>query len=160
MQGIGLVNKDYNVFDGDHVDKNCTDTNPHINPHQYSYNVGILLQDTNGSSLWQERVDDLLTNIIKVFFPEGVAYEGSCEQVEDVDKACTMDMKSSKGYVHCWMATTAQVTPFVKDRIIDVLKTSTAAAVKQRTGGANGRTCGFRWVTEQYDGTTGAGRRR
>jgi mannan endo-1,6-alpha-mannosidase len=44
MQGIGLVNKDYNVFDGDHVDKNCTDTNPHINPHQYSYNVGILLQ--------------------------------------------------------------------------------------------------------------------
>ena len=38
-----------------------------------------------------------------------------------------------------------------------LLRSSTEAAVKQCTGGDNGRMCGFHWSTGQFDGKTGAG---
>ncbi len=66
-------------------------------------------------------------------------------------------MLSFKGYLHRWLATTAQLAPFVHDRIMATLRTSTQAAVAQCTGGDNGRTCGFLWSSGAYDGTTGVG---
>ena len=38
-----------------------------------------------------------------------------------------------------------------------ILKKSTAAAIKQCTGGADGRQCGFKWASGAYAGKTGAG---
>jgi mannan endo-1,6-alpha-mannosidase len=66
-------------------------------------------------------------------------------------------MLSFKGYVHRWLATTTQVAPYLKDRILPILKTSTQAAVQQCTGGDTGRVCGFKWHSGQYDNTNGAG---
>lgn len=66
-------------------------------------------------------------------------------------------MLSYKGYMHRWMAVVTQVAPFTRDRIMKLLRSSTEAAVKQCTGGANGRQCGFHWTTGMYDGVTGAG---
>lgn len=72
-------------------------------------------------------------------------------------------MKSFKGYLHRWMANTAQLAPFVHDQIMETLRNSTAAAIKSCTDGVdNGNgvstaTCGFRWTTGEYDGDTGAG---
>ena len=73
-------------------------------------------------------------------------------------------MLSFKGYVHRWLAVTAQVAPFLKDKIMPVLRSSAKAAVAQCTGGANGRLCGFYWASGQYvdpatDKTSGAGER-
>lgn len=93
--------------------------------------------------------------MITVFFPNGVAKEVSCESDEKI--TCTTDMLSFKGYIHRWLAVTAQVAPFTRTRILDTLKTSAQAAVSQCTGGASGRVCGFRWVQGAYDGTDGAG---
>lgn len=36
---IGFMDKDYNIFDGAHVETNCTD----INRAQFSYNNGVFL---------------------------------------------------------------------------------------------------------------------
>lgn len=66
-------------------------------------------------------------------------------------------MLSFKGYLHRWMASTAQLAPFTRDTIIPVLRKSTAAAVKSCSGGPSGTACGFRWNTGAYDGLTGAG---
>jgi mannan endo-1,6-alpha-mannosidase len=66
-------------------------------------------------------------------------------------------MLSFKGYVHRWLAVTAQLAPFTKERIMNTLRTSTKAAVSQCTGGQTGRVCGFKWLTGVYDGTNGAG---
>lgn len=69
-------------------------------------------------------------------------------------------MLSYKGYVLRWLATVAQLAPFTKPRIMNLMKTSAAAAVKQCSGGGPpgyGRTCGFRWNRAEYDGTHGAG---
>jgi mannan endo-1,6-alpha-mannosidase len=71
--------------------------------------------------------------------------------------SCTTDMLSFKGYVHRWMATTTIIAPFTKGQIMDVLQTSTAAAVSTCTGEANGRACGFNWASKVYDGSHGAG---
>ena len=49
---IGLVDKDYNVYDGSNVDQNCTE----VNQQQFSYNAGAFLFGTammyNGTKLW------------------------------------------------------------------------------------------------------------
>ena len=37
VSGVGLMDKDYNIFDGAHVEFNCTD----INRAQFSYNNGV-----------------------------------------------------------------------------------------------------------------------
>jgi mannan endo-1,6-alpha-mannosidase len=101
-------------------------------------------------------VNGLLTQLIEVFFPNGVAIEIACE-AEDV-LTCNTDMLSFKGYVHRWMAVTAQLAPFTKSRITEVLRTSAQAAINQCKGGANGRLCGFRWAqSPEYDGSDGAG---
>lgn len=93
------------------------------------------------------------------FFPNNTAYELACEGRKG---QCTPDMLSFKGYVHRWLAVVTQVAPFMKPTIDPVLKTSTAAAVKQCTGGATGRVCGFYWndgvfVDPATDKTSGAG---
>ena len=96
---------------------------------------------------------DLLAATFTTFFPNDIAYEIACEE----HMTCTTDMLSFKGYVHRWLSVVAQLCPFVHDDILRVLKTSTAAGVAQCNGGSNGRTCGFHWGTETFDGSIGAG---
>ncbi|KAJ0118825.1 glycoside hydrolase family 76 protein [Diaporthe amygdali] len=162
--GVGLMDEAYNIYDGGHVQVNCTN----IDRAQFSYNAAVFLQGaafmydhTNQSDLWRGRVQGLVNQTINIFFHDGPAVERSCETPEKV--GCTTDMKSFKGYLHRWMANTAQLAPFVHDQIMETLRNSTAAAIKSCTDGVdNGNgvstaTCGFRWTTGEYDGDTGAG---
>jgi mannan endo-1,6-alpha-mannosidase len=89
------------------------------------------------------------------FFPEGVAIEPQCEN-KDIN-VCNEDEVTFKGYVHRWLASTTQVAPFTKEKIMKALKTSAQAAVDQCTGGDNGRMCGFNWVSRTFDGRINAG---
>ncbi|KAK7746309.1 hypothetical protein SLS53_002268 [Cytospora paraplurivora] len=156
VRGVGFMDDAYNIYDGAHVGTNCTD----INKAQFSYNNGVYLLGaahmynfTDGSEVWKDRLQKLLDATIKVFFPDHIAYEVACESI----MTCTTDMLSFKGYVHRWMATTTQLAPFTYDQIMPVLKTSTAAAIKQCTGGTTGRQCGFGWWSGTFDGSVGAG---
>jgi mannan endo-1,6-alpha-mannosidase len=100
----------------------------------------------------------LLSQLIEVFYQDGVAVEIACETEEKL--TCTPDMFSFKGYVLRWLATVAQLAPFTKDRILNLMMTTTKAAIRQCSGGGPpgyGRTCGFRWNRAEYDGTHGAG---
>ncbi|KAB5572795.1 glycoside hydrolase [Coniochaeta sp. 2T2.1] len=156
ITSVGFIDSDYNIYDGGHVEHNCTD----INKAQFSYNNAVFLLGaanmynyTNGSEIWRQRTADLLNGTLRVFFPDGIAYEVACEE----HMSCTTDMLSFKGYLHRWMATTAKIAPFTHDTIMPVLKSSTAAAIETCTGGASGRICGFKWSTHAYDGLQGAG---
>lgn len=96
---------------------------------------------------------------MKDFFPKGIAYEVPCEMRKG---ACSPDMLSFKGYVHRWLSVVTQIAPFTREKVLPVLKTSAEAAVKQCTGGATGRQCGFYWSDGTFtdpsvDKTTGAG---
>ncbi|KAI5860830.1 glycoside hydrolase family 76 protein [Durotheca rogersii] len=155
LVGVKYIDQDYNVYDGGHVPFNCTD----INPVQYSYNAAVLLLGaaymydyTNQSQIWEERVTGLLDGIERLFFQNGTAYEISCE-----GGICNTDMLSFKGYLHRWVATATQVAPFIRARVMGLLRTSAAAAAAQCTGGANGRMCGFHWTSGVFDDRVGAG---
>ncbi len=113
---------------------------------------GVTNKKQTQDTKWKDRLDGLLGRSLEVFFKDGVAFEPSCEPGN-----CNTDMLSFKGYLHRWLGTTALLAPHTADQILPVLKTSTAAAVKQCTGGANGRFCGFHWSTGQFDGKAGAG---
>ncbi|KAK0712419.1 glycoside hydrolase [Lasiosphaeria miniovina] len=154
---------EWRVFDGGHVGHNCTD----VNRAQFSYNAALLLQGaaymlnyTGGGAVWRRRVDGLLDGMLRDFFPGGVAYELPCESRPG--GACTTDMLSFKGYVHRWLAVVTQLAPHTRGRILPVLRSSAAAAVRQCTGGRTRRRCGFYWSSGVYvdpsvDGTSGAG---
>ncbi|PSR99081.1 glycoside hydrolase [Coniella lustricola] len=161
------IDADYNVYDGAHVETNCTD----VNKAQFSYNAGMLLQgaafmynwtsaQTDNTTMagteaayWEAEVTSLLNGTLRVFFPDNIAHEPACEDVG----TCTSDMYSFKGYVARWMAVTAQLAPFTRDIIMPVLQASAQAAVRTCTGGDSGRMCGFKWHEASWDGTIGAG---
>ncbi|KAJ1326148.1 mannan endo-1,6-alpha-mannosidase [Microdochium nivale] len=149
MKKLGYISPEYNVYDGAHLPR-CDD----INKFQFSYNSALLLQSaaymynaTNGDAKWKTEVDGLVKRTIEVFFGEtGVAFELNCEHAK-----CTTDMESFKGYLHRWMASAMINAPYTRDTIMPVLRSSAAAALKQCTGGANGRMCGFRWRSGKFD---------
>ncbi|KAM7223361.1 glycoside hydrolase family 76 protein [Rhypophila decipiens] len=156
MESVGLMTPGYDIYDGGHVEYNCTD----INKAQFSYNNGVFLLGaaymysyTNGSDKWKTRILGLLNSTLTDFFPDGVAYEMACEE----HMSCTTDMLSFKGYVHRWLATATQVAPFIRDQVMPVLRKSAEAAISTCTGEANGRACGFKWNKRVYDGSHGAG---
>jgi len=167
------MDPDYAIYDGAHVETNCTD----INKAQFSYNNGVYLLGaaymwnhvrtplgcTAASSYtnspqtqdpkWEQRLTKLVDATLATFFPDNIAYEIACEE----HMTCTTDMLSFKGYIHRWLATATRLAPFIRDKVLPILQTSTNAAVAQCTGGSNGRTCGFRWSSKTFDGSVGAG---
>ncbi|KAK4180550.1 glycoside hydrolase [Triangularia setosa] len=157
MRGVGFMDDKYNIYDGGHVEHNCTD----INRAQFSYNNGVFLLGaaymynyTNGSDIWRERLDGLVDATVRVFFPDNIAYEVACEE----HMSCTTDMLSFKGYVARWMATATQVAPFIAPKVLPVLQNSAKAAIASCVGEKNGqRACGFKWSTGAFDGSVGAG---
>ncbi|KAK8070045.1 Mannan endo-1-6-alpha-mannosidase [Apiospora phragmitis] len=163
ISGVGLIDKDWNVYDGtntgpdkDHPGKELNCTN--INKLQYSYNAAIMIQGASvmykytKDDKWASRVESLTKRTLEFFFPNGTAYEPTCEQA-----LCTMDATSFKGYLHRWLGYAVQMVPAIRDTVMPVLESSARAAVKTCTGGDNGRMCGFRWSTGAFDNEVGAG---
>ncbi|KAI1417035.1 glycoside hydrolase family 76 protein [Hypoxylon sp. FL1857] len=153
LENIGLVNKEYDVYDGTHV-SNCGD----INKAQFSSNAALLLQGaaymynhTGGDDDWKERVDGLVSRTLEVFFPNGVAFEIACEK----QGACNSDMYFYKSILHRGLGSTMELAPYTTAKILPVLKSSAKSAAAQCTGGDNGRLCGFHWSTGKFDGKTG-----
>ncbi|KAI9744642.1 MAG: hydrolase 76 protein [Claussenomyces sp. TS43310] len=155
MSAVGLMDKDYYVYDGSDDTINCTQIN-HI---QWTYNAGVMLlgaaymYNMTESDMWKGRVEGLL-NSTHVFFQNGIMNEVACE----ANGKCNTDQKSFKAYLARWMAATIKMAPFTHDFIMDKLKTSAAAAAQQCSGGENGRTCGLKWTNgSHWDGTYGVG---
>ncbi|KAI8949831.1 glycosyl hydrolase family 76-domain-containing protein [Xylaria longipes] len=171
MVGVGFIDENYRVYDGATIGHNCTE----ITPYEFSYNVGAFLlgaaamveysnkgEKTNDAALWHERVDGLLNSTELIFFFGGdddvddkVMIEVACESVT----LCDVDQQSFKAYLSRWMAATTKWAPWTFDRIKRLLRNSAEAAVRQCTGGANGRMCGMKWANNSglWDGTTGVG---
>lgn len=66
-------------------------------------------------------------------------------------------MLAYKGFGMRWLAATAQLCPWTRDRIMPALRASAEAAVRQCVGGASRRACRTHWASGIYDGTVGVG---
>lgn len=157
IQSVGLMDSNYNIYDGAHIGTNCTD----INKVQFSYNMAVWLLGaanmynyTNGSEVWKQRTTSLLNSTLTTFFPNDIAYEVACEP----KLTCTTDMFSFKAYLTRWLAATTLVAPYTYDVIMPKLRASAIAAAKQCSGDTNARTCGLSWSKGSvWDGTKGVG---
>ena len=108
---------------------------------------------TNGSKVWKQRVDGIMTGI-NVFFKDNVMQEVACETVY----RCDVDQQSFKAYLSRWMAATTKMAPYTYDAVMAKLGPSAAAAALQCSGGDNGQTCGMKWTQgATWDGSYGVG---
>ncbi|KAI1827668.1 glycoside hydrolase family 76 protein [Xylaria intraflava] len=169
MVKVAFIDNTYRIYDGASVETDCSV----ITPYEFSYNVGAFLLGAaamveysnkagkpDDAALWHERVDGLLNSTELIFFfgddiSEKVMIEIACEPVN----LCDVDQKSFKAYLSRWMAATTKWAPWTFDRIKKLLQNSATAAIKQCTGGDNGRMCGLKWANNSglWDGTTGVG---
>lgn len=148
------------IWDNTDSNNNCTDQTNFV----WTYNYGIMLGGaaymynyTNGSSVWEDRVNLILNSTYSLFFPAkfggNIMYELQCEEQLN----CNEDQKSFKAYLARWMAVTALLVPSTAATIVPKLAGSAQAAAGQCDGGSTGRECGLQWYTTTWDGTTGVG---
>ena len=71
MEDVGLIDADYNVYDGTNDLLNCTQVDHLLwsyNPSMLLYGTAMLYNSTNGSQLWEDRTNGLLTSCANTFF--------------------------------------------------------------------------------------------
>lgn len=156
---VGFVSSDYYVYDGADSSDNCTD----LNELSFSYAQGIYLygaavlanatSDT-AASTWRTRTQGLLGAAGSFFVNDtNIMYEHACEPYG----TCNTDMKSFKGYLSRFMASSALMVPSLTSQISTYLDTSANAVGKACTGGDGNTTCGQKWYENEFDGSVGLG---
>ncbi|KAG9203705.1 hypothetical protein G6514_002316 [Epicoccum nigrum] len=159
-KSVDLISDKYEVFDGVDDKTNCAKV---ADQTQWSYNNAMFLHGsafmydiTNGASVWKDRVSGFLSHAELVFFnpveEDNIMYESACEK----SGRCNLDQQSFKAYLARFMAKTAAVAPFTKDQITKYLKASAVGAAKSCSGDGKA-TCGSKWYTGSWDGTSGVG---
>lgn len=144
---IGLIDDNWNVYDGASTTGNCTD----LTKIQFSYTAGLYISGaahmyniTTGAAQtkWQGELTGLLNQTLSVFLPNGVATEVSCEYLG----TCTIDMQAYKGLLGRWLIDTIEVAPYTSSSITPKLASSAEAAAEVCTEGLNGSGCPFTWT--------------
>lgn len=80
-------------------------------------------------------------------------YEVACEDIG----TCNIDQRSFKAYLARWIAAACVRAPFTYPLLKPILETSAMAAAATCTGGDQGTSCGLKWTTGAFDGSTGVG---
>ncbi|KAK5957960.1 hypothetical protein OHC33_001150 [Knufia fluminis] len=160
VEGIGLMSSTYDIYDGTDEKINCSA----VDHHQWTYNVGVFLYGaatlanyTNNTQIWVDRTTGLLAATDSFFTPyenaTNILFEAACE----LQSACNVDQWSMKAYLARWMATSAVVAPYIKDRVGTLLRASAQGAASACTSGQYGNSCGSRWYINGFDNITGLG---
>ncbi|GKT96420.1 glycosyl hydrolase family 76 protein [Colletotrichum tofieldiae] len=158
MVGVKFITDDYYVYDGGHIQYNCTN----IVPYQWTYNAGGMIlgaaamYNYTKSEVWKNRLDGLV-KAADVFFvgeESNIMQEVACETVN----LCNLDQQSFKAYLSRWLAAITKWAPHLSDRVMAKIRPSSIAAAAQCKGGSNGRMCGLKWTENgTWDGMQGVG---
>ncbi|CAG7932128.1 unnamed protein product [Penicillium olsonii] len=173
----GFIDDEWHVHDGADSKNNCTIVN--ILQHAYlpavylhgaanMYNIvsirrglgnihvtlEIVITDipqTDGSDIWRERLEGLISGL-DTFFPENEDIMSQpCEQ-----KKCDLNSRSFKAYLARFMGATIPLAPFTQKRLQPKIRGSSVAAAEQCNGPNNA--CGLIWTDRtQYKSSTGIG---
>lgn len=160
----GLISNDFAVFDGTDDKTNCDKV---ADETEWTYNIGVYLHGaanmfdyTKGDDKWKKSTAGFLKHASVFFKPydnaTNVMYERACETGE-TGRHCNLDQQSFKAYLSRFMAKTAILAPFTKDTVTTLLTKSAVGAAKACSGGDDGVSCGSKWYTGGWDGTTGVG---
>lgn len=146
----------YNVFDGADIETNCSN----ITPLEWSYNHGVVLggaaymyNATNGSSVWDTRVKQVLNGATRYFFKDQIMYEAACQDY----KTCNNDQRSFRSIFSRMLGFTSVLVPSTASTIDPLIQASAQGAANSCSGGTDGHTCGLSWQTGSNDGNYGLG---
>nr|AAP74717.2 DFG5-like protein [Paracoccidioides brasiliensis]ABF93408.1 DFG5-like protein [Paracoccidioides brasiliensis] len=149
MSHVGLLTKDFKVFDGTDAEKDCKQ----LNHFQWSINVGILLSGaanlyntTNGDPTWKTRVEGLLKSTDE-FFSKNVMIEPACE----ANKRCNLDHKIFKVFLSRALGTTVKLAHFAKAIVLPKITASSRAAVEKCENENGIQRCSFHWLHKDDD---------
>lgn len=141
-QKVGLMDDDWNVFDGVMTTDNCKQ----LNKIQWTASAGAyvagaasMYNTTGGDGTWKVRLDGLLDRTLEVFFPDGVATERACEG----NGRCNTDMAAYKGVLARQLVDTIKAAPYTADKLRPFLTSSAEGAAAACD--ANGEKCGLVW---------------
>jgi mannan endo-1,6-alpha-mannosidase len=163
---VGLISDKFEVFDGADDKTNCGEAK--MDHTTWSYNNAMFLHGsafmfdyTKGDKTWKDRVTGFMSNAESLFFKPydnatNIMFEMACETGE-TGRHCNLDQQSFKAYLSRFMAKTAILAPFTKDAVTKCLKASAVGAASSCSGGADGSSCGSKWYTGAWDGTSGVG---
>jgi mannan endo-1,6-alpha-mannosidase len=113
---VGLVNDQFDVFDGTDEKNGCAD----LNHNQWSYNVGVYMYGSavmavqTGDDKWVQRTRGFIRSANRTFVNHetGALWEEKCEGKKG-DEACNSDQVSFKGLLARWLGATAEILPEV-----------------------------------------------
>ncbi|KAM0360059.1 hypothetical protein HYE67_002008 [Fusarium culmorum] len=123
------------VYDGAHVDDNCTD----INKIQWSYNaaslsmgLAYLYNTTSGveDDTWRKLTEKMVTTTLDTFFTKN----GEFKEVACKTDTCPRDIPTYKALTHRWLAVTTQLAPFLSDKVLPVLVKSAKSLKAEGNG--------------------------
>jgi len=152
MENIGLLNTTGgNVYDGGII-PDCQGEN--LKKPEWTYNTGIIMlgaafmyniSEPNSAEAekWQRRMDLYLNHSLRVHFRqdiENLIYEPACEFRDP--PTCNQDQVTFKGYWARFLSLSAQLAPFIQDRVSTVIRTSASYAARICNGGPPGDFCG------------------
>ncbi|ORX97810.1 glycoside hydrolase [Clohesyomyces aquaticus] len=127
MVSVGLIDGQFNVFDGtdDSKGAGCVDVNHNL----WSYNTGVFLYgasimfDKTNDPKWKDRANGLLSATQRNFVKDGKLWEGKCEG----DRSCNTDQVSFKASLARWMGASAALVPELGDGVKGVLGSAAGA---------------------------------
>jgi mannan endo-1,6-alpha-mannosidase len=135
---VGLVDKDFNVYDGTDEKNGCSD----LNHNQWSYNVGAYMYGAAVMAVhteeekWVERTRGFIASAKRTFTEEttGALFERKCE-AEDAEEECDTDQVAFKGLLARWLGATAVILPEVQGDVEGIInKAAIAVQDGEKTG--------------------------
>jgi mannan endo-1,6-alpha-mannosidase len=133
--GVGLIDKEFNVYDGTDAAKGCVD----VNHDMWSYNVAVFMHGAavmaahTGDKKWTARTKGFIAATKRTFVnrDSGALWERKCE----LKGECNTDQLSFKGVLARWLGATAQVLPAVKDEVKSIVdKAADKVQSSEKTG--------------------------
>ena len=117
---VGLVDQDFNVYDGTSEDNGCSD----LNHNMWSYNVGVYMYGAAVMAVhtkdekWADRTKGFVASAKRNFVNQdtGALFESKCE-AKDAEEPCDTDQVSFKGLLARWLGATAVLLPQVKEDV-------------------------------------------
>ncbi|CAN9224365.1 unnamed protein product [Alternaria alternata] len=128
---VGLVDKDFNVYDGTDEENGCSD----LNHNQWSYNVGVYLYGSAVMAVhtkddkWVNRTRGFIASAKRTFTsPDtGALFESKCEGKDIDDGGCDTDQVSFKGLLARWLGAAAEILPEVKEDVEKIINAAVTA---------------------------------
>ncbi|XEV02618.1 hypothetical protein FSHL1_007905 [Fusarium sambucinum] len=122
------------VYDGAHVDDNCTTINKvqwSVNAASLSMGLAYLYNTTSQEDdTWRRLTEEMVTTTLDTFFTKN----GEFKEVACTKGTCPRDILTYKALTHRWLAVTTKLAPFLSGKVLPVLVKS-AKSLKAESNG-------------------------